>query len=106
LISLYNSRAKLVGLKQTRAGIIMTFGVKCVAIRGGREMRLLLLLAVILGAGAYVTYTASQKLWDGTPWAHNVCSATGPFCQHPEWLAYGAVGFLVLALLGFAVSRA
>lgn len=68
-------------------------------------MRLFLLLGVILGASAYVTYTASQRLWDGTPWAHNVCSAAGPFCKHPEWLAYGAGGFVVLALLSLAVSR-
>ena len=69
-------------------------------------MRLFLLLAVMLGASAYVTYAASQQLWDGTPWAHNVCSAAGPFCNHPEWLGYGAGGFVVLAVLSFVVSRA
>jgi hypothetical protein len=68
-------------------------------------MRLLLLLAVTLGASAYVAHAASQQLYDGTPWAHRVCSAAGPFCNHPEWLAYGAGGFVVLALLSLAVSR-
>jgi hypothetical protein len=74
-------------------------------IRGGLMMRLLFLLAVMLGASAYLTYTASQQLWDGTPWAQKVCSTAGPFCQHPEWLAYGAGGFALLAVLGFAASR-
>jgi hypothetical protein len=67
-------------------------------------MRLLLLLAVILGASAYLTYTASQQLWNGTPWAQQVCSVAGPFCKNPEWLAYGAGGFVVLALLSFVAS--
>ena len=69
-------------------------------------MRLFLLLAVMLGASAYVTYSASQQLWNGTPWAHQVCSFAGPFCKNPEWLAYGAGGFVVLALLSFVASRA
>lgn len=68
-------------------------------------MRLFLLLAVLTGASAYTAYTASQRLYDGTPWANNVCSLAGPFCKNPEWLAYGAGGFLVLALLSFAASR-
>jgi len=67
-------------------------------------MRLLLLLAVMLGACAYLTHTASQQLWNGTPWAHQVCSVAGPFCKNPEWLAYGAGGFVVLALVSFVAS--
>jgi hypothetical protein len=59
----------------------------------------LILLALVSGGSAYVSYTAAQRLYDGTPWAHSVCSvATGVFCKHPEWLAYGAGGFLLLAL--------
>ena len=69
-------------------------------------MRIFLLLAVMLGASAYLTYTASQQLWNGTPWAHHVCSVAGQFCKNPEWLAYGAGGFLALALLSFVGSRA
>jgi hypothetical protein len=69
------------------------------------EMRFLLLLAVVMGASAYLTHAASQQLYDGTPWAHKVCSVAGPFCKNPEWLAYGAGGFAVLFLLSFAVSR-
>jgi hypothetical protein len=68
-------------------------------------MRLFLLLAVMLGASAYATHTASQQLWNGTPWAHQVCSVAGRFCKNPEWLAYGAGGLVVLALLSFVVSR-
>jgi hypothetical protein len=60
---------------------------------------LLLLLAFLSGGGAYLSYSASQQLYYGTPWANTVCSAANIFCRHPEWLAYGAGGFVVLALL-------
>jgi len=60
---------------------------------------LLILLALLSGASAYASYTAAQRLYDGTPWAHSVCSlAGGAFCKHPEWLAYGAGGFVLPAL--------
>ena len=68
-------------------------------------MRFLLLLAIVMGAGAYLTHAASQHLYDGTPWAHQVCSVAGPFCKNPEWPAYGAGGFVVLFLLSLAASR-
>jgi len=68
-------------------------------------MRAFLLLAVVIGASAYLAHAASQQLYDGTPWAHNVCSVAGRFCKNPEWLAYGAGGFVILALLSFVFSR-
>jgi hypothetical protein len=68
-------------------------------------MRLFLLLAIVMGASAYVTHAASQQLYDGTPWAHRVCSTAGPFCKHPEWLGYGAAGFAIMALLSLALAR-
>jgi hypothetical protein len=47
-------------------------------------MRLFLLLAIVTGASAYMAHTASQRLYDGTPWAQSVCSIAGSFCKNPE----------------------
>jgi hypothetical protein len=47
-------------------------------------------LAVLSGSAAVLFYNASKEIRVGTPWAADVCSASQVFCNHPEWLVYGA----------------
>ena len=57
-----------------------------------------IVLAVLSGSAAVVFYDASKEIRVGTPWAADVCSASQLFCNHPEWLAYGAGGMIALFL--------
>ena len=66
---------------------------------------ILLLLAVLLGAAAVLFWEAAQQIYNGTPWASDVCSASQMFCHHPEYLAYAAGALLVVAI-GFRLGSA
>jgi hypothetical protein len=56
------------------------------------------LLAVLLGGAAFVFHQAAGLVSVGTPWASSVCSASRTFCHHPEYLAYAALGLMVVAI--------
>jgi hypothetical protein len=64
----------------------------------GKIAMIFLLLAVLSGSAAVLFYDASREMGI-TPWAADVCSASQLFCNHPEWLAYGAGGMIALFLV-------
>lgn len=66
---------------------------------------LLFIIALALGGAAMLFRYAHAELYYGTSWAVDVCSASKLFCGHPDYLAYGAVGALVLAI-GAGIGRA
>ncbi|MBI5261442.1 MAG: hypothetical protein HY852_06450 [Bradyrhizobium sp.] len=64
---------------------------------------LLFLLAIIAAGASLLFKNAAGQVFVGTDWAVAVCSTSHLFCQHPEYLAYGAGGLLVLAI-GFKLG--
>ena len=53
---------------------------------------------VLFAVGAFVFREAAGQISTGTVWAHKVCGAAKIFCQHLEYLAYGAGVAMVLAI--------
>ena len=64
---------------------------------------ILFVLALIAGGAALLFKNAAAEVFVGTDWAVTVCSTSHLFCQHPEYLIYGAGGLLVLAI-GFKLG--
>ena len=56
------------------------------------------LLALLLGAAAFLFKQAAAEISVGTPWASDVCSTSHLFCQHPEYLAYAGGVLLIIAI--------
>jgi len=54
--------------------------------------------AVVMAAAAFVFREAAGQIATGADWAHKACGTAKIFCQHPEYLGYGAGTVLVLAV--------
>ncbi len=59
---------------------------------------ILWLAAILMGAGAFIFREAAGQISIGTEWAHKACGAAKIFCQHPEYLVYGAGVVVVMAI--------
>ena len=62
-----------------------------------------ILIAVVLAAASYVFRQAGAALYNGTPWAVELCSYSARLCRQPNYLLYAAgaavaFGFLLLTL--------
>ena len=58
----------------------------------------LFLMAVLLGGTAFLFKEAASQISVATGWAGEVCSSSQMFCHHPEYLAYGGFGLMVVAI--------
>jgi len=60
---------------------------------------LITLAALLTAAAGLLCHEAAGLLFQGVPWAAEVCNRAGPFCKHPEYLGYAAAALLLMALI-------
>lgn len=58
-----------------------------------------ILIAIVLAAASYIFREAAAALYNGTPWAVELCSYSVKLCRQPNYLLYAAGAALVFGFL-------